>query len=564
MKDMAISPDFILGAISFNGSFYSPPLTERSGSLLVFLAFCVTISCITTRRNRRRALQQPWPVVPGALPFIGNSLGPGGISNFFSKVAEWVALHGTKNNPAGLLECSVFGKTYYIVCNNNLASKIINLRSHTFHKNQNLVDAAKSVGADGIFVAEGARWKQDRRLVAPAFNRKAMMDYLPHLQIITGRLIAKWKQVAASSSDRTVPINHDLSCLTVDNIGRIAFGVEYDSLRRPDSQEAKDIQLIFNRMYSRSLSPFKWWKLPIVGQYLDPQARQVQQRFHEKFSSLIEQEQTRLQTQAPDGDNYDGLNTKRTAPTFLSKIVNDACDMPLHRLHGNLQTMLIAGSDTTSSVLMVSLFKIASDQTNLQEELLREAILLPGLEQPLLLTLDALLDTLPRTRSLFYEVVRYMGPAPQLMCQNKVALEVLPGVSVPAGSRFLLPLQYLGTQPGSGIPPGPCDTPSTAFCARRWCEIDESTGIVKGVHKPSAKMGVSVSSGFGGGIRICPGQVVAEVEAILCIAYILREFRLSLPEDHAPIKMMAQVSSRPSREIRLILNERVNENVRQR
>jgi cytochrome P450 len=380
------------------------------------------------------------------------------------------------------------------------------------------------------------------------------MDYMPHLQAVTGRLLTKWKKDASSSPLHTITINHDLSCMTVDGIGRVAFGVDYNALGRPDSQEVKDVQFTFNRLLSRAMSPIKLWKSPMMARLVDPKASQVQQRIYKKFSKLIQQEQLRQQQNQVD----------QPTATFLSKVVRNSNGMPLHRLHGNLQTMLMAGADTTSSALMVCFFKIASDQTGLQDELLEEANLLPDLEWPLL-SLEVLLNTVPRIRSLFYEVVRFMGPGPQMMCQNKFALEVAPGVSIPPGSSLILPLQYLGTQPGSGIPPRSCGSPMHEFCARRWCTIDDttttsgsSTGRVTGVLKPSAKTGVPISTGFGGGVRMCPGQLIAEAEAVLCLAFALREFHVSLPPDHGPLEMMSQLSAVPRCDIRLVLKERNN------
>ena len=510
----------------------------------LFFTGCVIISWIVTSRNRNR--KRPWPVVPGGWPFLGNPLGPLGVSAFHSRVAEWATLYGVNNNPTGILECSIFGKTFYIVCNNDLASKIMTLRPHVIRKNPNVTAAAKSMGGDGIFTAEGMVWQHDRRLVAPALSRKAVMEYMPHLKIMTGRLIAKWKKEASKSPSHTIVINRDLGCMAVDAIGRIAFGVEYNALGRPDSQEVKDVQFIFDRILSRIFSPFKIWRIPLLARILDPKSFRVQGRIRQTFSNIIEKERSRQQ-------NRSLLNQETTMPTLLSKLVSRSPDGHHPRLHGNLQTMLIAGSDTTASALMICFYKIASDRTGLQEELLDEANLLPNLESPLL-SLNLLVDTVPRIRSLFYEVVRYMGPAPQLLFQNDVALEVSPGVSVPAGSNLVMPLQFLGTQVGSGIPLGPRDTSIDQFCAHRWLDMNRSTGRVQGVVNPSSTTGIC--TGFGGGVRICPGQLLAEAEAVVCLAYMLRQFHLSLPPDHPPVQMTARLVAAPKDDIRLILHER--------
>jgi cytochrome P450 len=92
--------------------------------------------------------------------------------------------------------------------------------------------------------------------------------------------------------------------------------------------------------------------------------------------------------------------------------------VPFNRVHGNLLTMLLAGADTTASAIMVSLWKIATDSTGLQEELTNEATALPELESLNAdLTMDRVME-MYRLRFLFYEVVRAEGPAPGIMAQS--------------------------------------------------------------------------------------------------------------------------------------------------
>ena len=240
--------------------------------LYIFAAICLVYFWVATRRS---AKPRPWPVVPGGLPFIGNPLGPGGPRNFSRQIIAWATEFGgnhdidgncVSKNPTGLLECNIFGSRYMIVCNNEMATRIVNLRPDMMIKNQKVAAAARSVGADGIFSAEGTAWRQDRRIVAPALHMRSVRDYLPLVQEVTIRLIEKWKKdVSNNTNDSSLVINRDLVCYGVDNIGLIAFGKDYDSLRNPGSAEARDVELTFRKLFSRSLSPIKFWKIALIG-----------------------------------------------------------------------------------------------------------------------------------------------------------------------------------------------------------------------------------------------------------------------------------------------------------
>jgi cytochrome P450 len=513
--------------------------------------------------STRGLKERHWPVVPGALPFIGNALGPGGSGNFSRRIIEWASEFGgngsdTSKNPTGLLECNIFGTKYMIVCNNELATRIIHLRPYRMIKNQKVSAAARSVGADGIFSAEGTAWRHDRRIVAPALNLKSVRDYLPLVQEVTIRLIEKWKSdTKGNSNGECITINRDILCYGIDNIGLIAFGKDFDSLSQAGSADAKDVQLTFRKLFSRSLAPIKFWKIPFIGDYIDGAAA-AKERLRSLIHGLIERETAQQEASSTGSILDEGSSTDN--PTFLSKIVSlsrsEKNPMPLSRVHGNLHTMFIAGSDTTASAIMVSLWKIATDNTGLQEELATEAMTLPELESMNAdLTMDHVMNGLPKLRSLFYEVVRAAGPAPGIMAQSTNDFTVQPGVVLPPGTRFVLPLQYLSKQPGSGVPIGPNKTPIADFCPRRWRVVDPD-GNVTGVTKPAAKTGVSLSSGFGSGARICPGQHLAEIEVLVCLASILRAFSLSIPPDHEPFRMISRLAATPAVDIRLILEPR--------
>ena len=76
------------------------------------------------------------------------------------------------------------------------------------------------------------------------------------------------------------------------------------------------------------------------------------------------------------------------------------------------------------------------------------------------------------------------------------------------------------------------------------------------VTKPSPKSGVSMSSGFGNGVRICPGQALAELEATYLLASILTKFDVKLMENHPPVKLISSFTQSPNIDINVVLTPR--------
>lgn len=123
------------------------------------------------------------------------------------------------------------------------------------------------MGTDGLFGAHGAVWGKDRRIVAPGLNQKSMPDYLPSIRTVTLRLIQKWKETQIRQG--YVTVNTDLAASSIDIIGLVAFEQDFNFLRSPNCQPGLDIKAMMKIMLVRAMSPIWYWRIPLVGPYLD-------------------------------------------------------------------------------------------------------------------------------------------------------------------------------------------------------------------------------------------------------------------------------------------------------
>jgi cytochrome P450 len=293
-----------------------------------------------------------------------------------------------------------------------------------------------------------------------------------------------------------------------------------------------------------------YWKIPIIGDYLDGVAFR-KRRLLRGFQQLINEYKT------------GGAGLRQNS--YLAKILSLGEEERLseQRVLGNLMTMFAAGSESTAVTIMTCLWRMlhkkAEDSTT-YDEIATEARAFTDIRS---CGLQECFARLPKLRSLFYEVNRYQSAAAAIVLEAVDDSITVRDHTFPQGTIFMFVMQKLSHSAASGVPLGPNGEPPTEFCALRWtttttsvCDDEAKSLCTTVVNKPSVKTGVPLVSGFGAGVRICPGQDLAEVEAIICIAYLLQAFDLSLPTDHPPYQLVARTSMTPDCDVRLIMTPR--------
>jgi len=76
--------------------------------------------------------------------------------------------------------------------NKDIVSPIERKRPYVVTRRKNLKSAFNSLGAQGLFSAEGQTWKKDRRLVASSLNHKNFGEYISKIELVAERLVTKW------------------------------------------------------------------------------------------------------------------------------------------------------------------------------------------------------------------------------------------------------------------------------------------------------------------------------------------------------------------------------------
>lgn len=442
---------------------------------------------IRTFFSRKGRIKTPWPKVPGRRPILGNSISS--LENIVPILEGWAKEYGTN----GIFETKLYGTTFYVICNEKYASEIERRRPYIITRRQKLTKAFDSLGAKGLASAEGENWRKDRRIVAPSLNHKNVMDYIPKIKLVASGLVRKWEAKIEDDPTAAIAIDSDIHRAGFDLISSVLFG---KNLNRT-TEKYMDMGYVFDKLVwvamRRTMSPIAYWNIPVFGQYLDGGnflMKEAKQFCLEKVNDL---------------KNDSEEEQQEKAATFAGKMIelSERDSISPERFVGNLITMYSAGTDTSATTLKLILYEIAKDVSGIQNELIKENFAMGKLESA---DLDMFTNSLPRLRSLVYEVLRIKGPVPFTGFESTEPIE-LDGVELPAQSNFFVLFSYITKieeckkgNDAKGTPLGPLNAPITSFCARRW--LTERNGVLS-VTKPSFKNGFRA---FGGGVRHCPGR----------------------------------------------------------
>lgn len=168
----------------------------------------------------------------------------------------------------GCFELGIFGVRWLVIFSEERFMEVVKHRPYVVQRPFLSKASSDSIGAEGVFSAEGDNWKHEHKLVAAALNKLNVQDYLAGMKSLADRLVRKWDQLSADG-DHYVPIVADLGSISADAIAKSSMDKDFDFLNHPESKTAKDINISMEGFVSRSLAPFCFSRIPIIGQYLD-------------------------------------------------------------------------------------------------------------------------------------------------------------------------------------------------------------------------------------------------------------------------------------------------------
>jgi cytochrome P450 len=368
----------------------------------------------------------------------------------------------------------------YLVTNPDHIEEVLLTHSKNFIKHFALRINPVLLGK-GLLTSEEDFWLRQRRLIQPVFNRQRILSYAPAMIDIADQTIASWRPGEARD------IHEEMMRLTLQIAARTLFGTEVGS----DSQAVMEALAVLQDNFLQrfnSLLPAPLW-LPTPANL---RMRRAVRQLDTILFRIIRQR--REGTQA-GGDLLSLL--------LQARAEDDGSGMNDRQVRDEAMTLFLAGHETTALTLSWTWYLLAQNQ---------------GAERKLCAEVDDVLQgRLPTvadwpklifTERIVLESMRLYPPA-YVIGREALVDCAIGGYFVPRKTTLLMPQWVVQRDPRFFEDP-------ESFRPERWGE-EKIKHLPKFAYFP-----------FGGGPRVCIGNMFAMMEMVLVLATIARKFHFRM------------------------------------
>jgi len=424
---------------------------------------------------------RPWPLL-GNLPNMR-------LDSIHRDVEEWSKRYGP------VFKINIGNVPMVVLAGHELVNAVLRDRPDGFRRPSITAEVSNEMGGrPGLFLAEGAAWRNERRMVMTALAPHAVKAYFPSLVKVGLRLRQRWAQAARDGS--AIDLTEDLKRFSVDVIAGLAFGTDVNTIDGGEDVIQRHMDAILPEVSRRSFALFPYWryvKLP-RDRRLDESVRQLDKA----VDQLIATTRARLAAEPHRrGHPANLLEAMICAADEGDSGVNDIT------VAGNVTTLLLAGEDTTSNTLAWMLYLLQKNPAALRkarEEVQRVA------PDTAAFTIEQM-DALDYLDACAQEAMRLKPVAPFLPLEA-LRDSVIGDVQIPKGGMVWCVMRNDSVSE-SHVPQ------ASQFDPDRWLQ------------KGDGAMNKHVSMPFGAGVRTCPGRYLALLEIKLAGAMLLNSFDIA-------------------------------------
>ena len=415
------------------------------------------------------------------------------------------------------------------------------LRSYPKYGKGLVREVAEFLFGDGFAICEGDLWKGRRRAVVPSLHKaylEAMVERV--FGPCTARLEAKLAGAAAAG--RSLDMEAAFSQLTLDIIGKAVFNYDYNALSA-DSPVIQAVYTALKETEQRATDLLPIWKVPLLA-WLDPRQRKAQAAvavIRQTTEQLISQCRAIVEREN-DYASLDSEYVNESDPSVLRFLLASRVEVSETQLRDDLLSMLVAGHETTGSVLTWTL-KLLVEHPEAMARAQAEADAVLGPAGGGAVTL-AQSQGLAYTLRCINESMR-LYPHPPVLIRRASEADSLPGgYDVPAGQDILISVYNIHRSPAVWDRPDdflperfPLDEPVPTEVTTDYRRAAPPP-VRFGTRQSHARRGPRLppvrrrSRGryipFSGGPRKCVGDQFALLEAVTALASLLRRFDFAL------------------------------------
>jgi cytochrome P450 len=314
-----------------------------------------------------------------------------------------------------------------------LIQEVLRHRPEIYRRLSAIAAVFADLGGQGVFVAEGALWRRQRRVVMQALSPLQVRQCFPTVTAVTARLQTRWAHAARAGA--VVDVLTDLMRYTVEVTTRVAFGDGEDTLDPAGEDLQQHLRQMLPTLHRRCTALFPYWHFFTLP--ADRACATALAALHTALAARLARGRARL-AQDP---------TAATAPSTVLEALLAARDEEGQAwsdadILSNLLTLLVAGEDTTAHTMAWMLYfmtTIPAVQHTMQQEadaVLGAVPLLPDVQTQ---------DRLRYLAAVTAETLRLKSVAPLLFVEPTQPVD-LGGIHLPAGTALFLLTRYGGLQ----------------------------------------------------------------------------------------------------------------------
>jgi cytochrome P450 len=355
---------------------------------------------------------------------------------------------------------------------------------------------------DAILIADGSRWRWQRRAVAALFRQERIRDFLPEMIAAAERTRDRWHAMPHGAE---IDVAHEMTQTTFDIILRTMLPGR--GTVDPDLMERSVTSYLESTSWVIALTMVgapRW--MPFPGIY---RRRRNRKRLHAMLESLI------LEAGRTPGHGNDLLTHLMTATDPETGRSMDPIGV-----RNNLLTFITAGHETTALALTWTLYLLSLHPEI--EQRVRDEIAAVTAGGPVC---AEHIEALVFTNQVLQEAMRLYPPAALIVRAARRDV-VLDGERIRAGSTVYIPVYAVHRH------------------EKLWNDPDRFDPSRFEPEAAKARDRCSYLP-FGAGPRICVGQGFAQMEAAAVLATLLPSFQLQLRPGYIPEPRL-RVTLRPA------------------
>ncbi|KAK8468102.1 hypothetical protein PHAVU_007G226500 [Phaseolus vulgaris] len=260
------------------------------------------------------------------------------------------------------------GPRNFVVVSDPAIAKHV-LRNYGKYSKGLVAEVSEFLFGSGFAIAEGPLWTARRRAVVPSLHKR-------YLSIIVDRVFCRCaerlvEKLQPDALDGTaVNMEAKFSQLTLDVIGLSVFNYNFDALNA-DSPVIEAVYTALKEAEARSTDLLPYWKFKFLCKLIPRQikAEEAVSIIRKTVEDLIERCRAIVESEGERIDVEEYVND--TDPSILRFLLASREEVSSVQLRDDLLSLLVAGHETTGSVLTWTLYLLSKDSSSLakaQEE----------------------------------------------------------------------------------------------------------------------------------------------------------------------------------------------------